>query len=326
MAIDVFRLVPLVAGACTLALGGVLLALGRRRGLDYAFGLLLGARGLTLLLPQLSTEPGWIRFVLTAQPAFALLVAVLAAYLLATIGRAQPPRHAAAYAAAASVAILGLYLAFPSLFVGLAPGPASSGAMYAAAGWHYTSFGPLSFLAACAWPLLAILALRLAVLYRAQARSGQGRVLLLLSGGLLVGALFDGANRASALSSLVDQGSAYDWMPWGWATFVLPTLALVPALLAAAVIAANRGIDPRPDHALEGGLLGLGAFALATGFLRLALPADSMVVSHPSMFVLLGAWRLVMPILVTWALVVAARAPHAAVADAPAAVSGGTPP
>ncbi len=122
-----------------------------------------------------------------------------------------------------------------------------------------------------------------------------------------MGGLFDGTTRLAVLADLVDGPAGYPWLPWGWAVVTLPVLALVPAALGVAVLAANRSIDPRPLHALEGNLLVLATFAFLSCVVRLLLPADSDIGGHPTMLVLMGVWRLTMPVLVAWALVVDAR-------------------
>lgn len=303
MAVDSYRLVPLVAGAATLVIAAAILAAGPRRGLNRALAVVLAARGMTLGLPQVSTDPSWGRFALTLQPAFALILVPAVAYcILALGGDAAKARARGWLAVAAGVLLVGLYVAHPPLMHTLEEGPASMGALNAGAGLRYVDFGPLSALVGTAWVLIGILALRAAVAYRAKAREPAARPLLVLTGGLLVGVLFDGASRAATLADLLDAPGGFPWLPWGWGLMVLPIFGLVPGALAAGVLAANRSLDPRPLHSLEGILLGISAFAVLTGFVRLALPPSSDIGSHPLMIVFLGAWRLAMPVLLAFAL------------------------
>lgn len=326
MAFEAQRLVLLAGGVAMLALAAVVLLSAGRRRPHGLLGALLAARGMTVLLPQLASGARWREAALHLQPYFALALVPLAAVCLIASLQGQPRRHGLGWAALAAIALLDLaYLLDHGLVHDIEPGAADVGALVAGTGLRYTGFGPLFALVAATPFLLALLGLRYAVWYRHVAREPDARTWLLLSAGLLAGGLFDGTSRLAALADLIDRPGSFPWAPWGWAVVGLPVLALLPAALGVAVLAANRSIDPRPQHALEGNLLVLAAFACLTGLVRLMLPATSDVGGHPLMLVLLGAWRLAMPLLVAWALVSDARArqPVAQSAADPATVVGG---
>lgn len=325
MAFEPQRLVLLAAGASMLALGLMVLTMGARRSPHRFLGALVAARGMTVLLPQLGSDARWREAALNLQPYFGLALMPLAAICLATSLRGTPRRHGLGWWAAGAIAALDLlYLLDHGLVHTLEPGVADVGALQAATGLRYTGFGPLFAVIAAGPLLLALLGLRYAVWYRQVAREPDARTWLLLSAGLLVGGLYDGTTRLAAFADLVDDPGSFPWLPWGWAVVGLPVLALVPAALGVAILAANRSIDPRPQHALEGNLLVLAAFACLTGLLRLLLPPSSDVAGHPLTLVLLGVWRLAMPVLVAWALVADARlrTPAPDARDAPAAAGG----
>lgn len=308
MAIDPQRLVLLASGLGMLALAAMILALRGRSGWHRALGALIGVRGVTVLLPQLATDARWTEAAVHLQPYFSLAVVPLAAWCLLVTATAPQRRRAVGWAAVGAIAALDLAYWFDhGLFHEVAAGTSAIGAMRAAQGLVYTAFGPLFAVATLAPLLLALLGLRYAVWYRQAAREPQARTWLLLSAGLLVGALFDGTTRLAVLADLLDDPAGFLWAPWGWAVVGLPVLALIPAALGTAVLAANRSIDPRPHHALEGNLLVLASFACLSGLLRLLLPADSDIGAHPLMLVLMGVWRLAMPVLVACALVLDAR-------------------
>lgn len=294
-----------------LALSATILAASPRRGLHRALGALIGARGAAILLPQLGSDPRWTEAALNLQPYFALAVVPLAVWCLAMPPHGRPRHRWGGLAAAGAILALDLaYWADHALAFTLAAGTSEVGAMRAGAGFVYASFGPLFAVTAAGPVLLAVLGLRYAVVYRQQAREPGARTWLLLAAGLLAGGLFDGTSRLAAFADLLDAPAGFPWAPWGWAVVGLPLLALVPAALGTAVLAANRSIDPRPQHALEGRLLVLATFACLTGLLRLMLPADSDIAGHPLVLALLGVWRLAMPLLVAWALILDARVPH----------------
>jgi hypothetical protein len=311
MAIHLDRSILLLAGAAMLALAALILLLRPGRGINRALAALVAARGASLLLPQVSSDPAWSWTALEVQPYFALAVVPLALYCMHVLARTPGPgaRRGAGWIALAAVLVLDLaYFVDHALVQTLAAGTAEVGAMQAAAGIQYTAFGPLWLLAGAAVPALAYLGLRLAVQYRHLARTRpddlqgrQARLLLFLSSGLMLGALFDGASRLSALVSLLDAPGPFPWLPWGWAVMALPVLALVPAALTVAVLVGGRA--PRtPLWRTERFMVGLAGFAFFSGFLRLLFPSDSDVAGSPLVLLLLGAWRLAMPALVAYAL------------------------
>lgn len=326
MALEPQRLVLLAAGVAMLALATVILATGARRTPHRFLGALLAARGMTVLLPQLGSDPRWRETALNLQPYFGLALIPLAAVCLTASLQGTPRRPGLGWWAAGAIAALDLlYLLDHGLVHTLQPGAAEVGALQAATGLRYTAFGPLWAVVAAGPFLLALLGLRYAVWYRQVAREPDARTWLLLSAGLLVGGLYDGTSRLAAFADLVDHPGSFPWLPWGWAVVGLPVLALLPSALGVAILAANRSIDPRPQHGLEGNLLVLSAFACLTGLLRLLLPPSSDVAGHPLTLVLLGAWRLAMPALLAWALVTDARlrAPAPNGTADPAATAGG---
>jgi hypothetical protein len=304
MAFEADRIILLVASAAMLLLAAVILAAGPARGINRAFAALVAVRGMATMLPQVSTDPTWLWAALEMQPYFVLAIVPLALYCLLAFGATPQRLRIAGWTTLAAILLLDVaYAVDHSLFHGLARGEAETGALRAAAGIQYTSAGPLAAIASASSLALALLGLRLALRYREEARGPQGTTLLLLASGLLLGSLFDGASRLAALTSLLDEGSPYPWFPWGWAVVLLPVTALVPAFLAAIVLAAGRNIDPRPQRVLEGRVLVLACFAFFSGFLRLVLPADSDPAGQALVLVLLGVWRLTMPVLVAYALV-----------------------
>lgn len=313
MAIEPQRIVLLASALGMLALAATILALRGSSGWHRALGALIGVRGVTILLPQLATDARWTEAAFHTQPYFLLALVPLAAWCLVVTATPHGRRRSLGWATVCAIAALDFaYWVDHDLFYSVVAGSSEIGALRAAPGLVYTGFGPLFALAALTPLLLGLLGLRYAVWYRQAANEPQARTWLLLSAGLLVGALFDGTTRLAALADLLDDPAGFLWVPWGWAVVGLPVLTLVPAALGTAVLAANRSIDPRPHHALEGNLLVLATFACLSGLVRLVLPADSDIGAHPAMLVLMGVWRLAMPVLVAWSLVLDARLRQAA--------------
>lgn len=308
MAVDLDRTLLLAAGAMMLVLAGAILAAAPGRALHRAFAALVALRGASTLMPQVSNDPAWVETALQVQPYFALALVPAALYAFAALRDpdARPPASRGWMALAAIAALDGLYALRHDLFQTLSTGPPANPALRAAAGLSYAGFGPLAAVASLVQVLLALLGLRLALAYRERARTAQGTTLLLLSAGFLLGALFDGTSRLAALAALLDASAGYPWLPWGWAVATLPVLALVPAVLTVIVLAAGRTVEPRPQRPLEGRILLLSAFAASSGFLRLAGGGTSDPAGQALVLVLLGLWRLAMPVLVTYALLLQA--------------------
>jgi hypothetical protein len=308
MAIELDRTLLLVAGAAMLLLAGAILASAPGRALHRAFAALVAIRGASTLLPQVSSDPAWVETALQVQPYFALALVPVALYAFASLRHLDgPPPARLGWAALAAIAALdGAYALRHGLFQTLSAAPPANPALRAADGVSYAGFGPLAAVASLAALALSLVGLRLALAYRERARTPQGTTLLLLAAGFLLGALFDGTSRLAALAALMDAPAGYPWLPWAWSVAVLPVLALVPAVLTVIVLAAGRTVEPRPQRPLEGRVLLLSAFAASSGFLRLAGGADADPAGQALVLVLLGLWRLAMPVLVTYALLLQA--------------------
>jgi hypothetical protein len=303
---DLDRSVLYIAGAAMLAVAAVVLAARPGRGVNRALAALITARGASILLPQVSDDPAWTLAALNVQPYFTFAIIPMALYCLHAFLRSGgvPVRRGSGWIALAAVAVLDLaYFLDHSLLHSLAPGEAAVGALRAGPGLQFTAFGPLAVVGSTIAPALGYVGLRLAMQYREHPTAPNARLLLLVASGLMLGALFDGASRLVALTSLLDQPGDYPWLPWGWSVAFLPVLALLPALLSVAVVASKGQAEPRPLRRTERLMTALAGFAFFSGFLRLVAPADSDVAGSGLVLVLLGAWRLVTPVLIGYALV-----------------------
>lgn len=301
MAFEPARAVLLLSGSGMLVLAFAVMAKAPGRSANRAFGALLAVRGAATLLPQLSSSAAFTIAVLQVQPFFALAVAPLALYCMASFPDSRPSRRATAWSLGVLVVAEAAYAVHHDWFQTLEAGAVTTGALQAAEGVRYGAFGPLTILAGLSPLVLAFVALRLALLYRRDPAGPAAKPMLLVCAGFLLGALFDGASRLVALMDLLDQGQTYPWMPFGWAVMVLPAAALAPGLMTVAVLATERRFDPRPLHGIEGAVLLLAGIVVASGFARLAAAPSSDPAGHPAVLVLLGLSRLMMPVFVAWA-------------------------
>lgn len=302
---DLDRSILLAAGAAMLALSVVILSVGPGRGINRALAALVAARGAATLVPQVSNEPSWTWAAISVQPYFGLAVAPLAVYCAWQFTDPDGARRAkAGWWTLGAIALLDLaYLADHALVQTLAAGDATVGALRAADGISYSAFGPLWLVVGAAAPALAYLGLRLAVQYRQDPAGPLGPFRLLVSGGLVVGSLFEGTSRLAAITALLDGSGGFPWLPWGWAVIALPILALGPACLAAVVLSSGRLSAEGAQRGLERTVVLLAGFAFFSGFLRLMGPTDSDVAGSSLVLLLLGLWRLAMPAFLAYALV-----------------------
>src|SRR5688572_3568959 len=122
--IDPDRLVLLASALATYLLAGLVLAKGPGHGLHRAFAALLAARGTTLLLPQLSTDPEWLLAALRTQPYFVLAMVPIGLYCLLSMDVAPgPARRRLGWGALAAVLVLdGAYALDHALFQTVAAG------------------------------------------------------------------------------------------------------------------------------------------------------------------------------------------------------------
>lgn len=305
MPIDLERSILFAAAAAMLAIAVIILSVGPGRRINRALAALIAARGFTTLLPQVSNSPNWTLTALNVQPYFVLAIVPLAVYCMHAFAQAGQPevRRWAGWLTVAAVAALDIaYFVNHRLFHTLSPGEPSVGMLRAADGIQYVGFGPLILFASAAIPVLAYLGLRLAVQYRVDPRESAAPLFLLVSAGLVLGALFDGASRLAALSALLDDHGSFPWLPWGWAVAVLPIVGLAPAILALAVLAANGHAQRRPLYRIERAVVALAGFAFFSGFLRLLASADSNPAGNALVLLLLGVWRLATPVLIAYAI------------------------
>jgi hypothetical protein len=326
MTIHLDRSTLLVAGIAMLAIAAVIFAVRPGRGINRALAALIGARGAATLLPQVSTDPAWALTALNVQPYFGLAVVPLALYCLHSFAQAGRPagRLPAGWIALGAIACLDLaYFLDHGLFHSVVAGTTETGALRAASGFVYTAFGPLWIVANAAGLVLAWLGLRLALQARAEGDAPHGPLVLLVACGLTLGALFEGASRLAALTALLDAPGSFPWLPWGWASAVLPVFALVPAGLAVAVLAAGAASLRRELRPVVRAVVALSGFAFFSGFLRLLAPADSDIGSTGLVPILMGLWRLAMPVLVAYAIL---RYPAGVPAPAPVGPTDGKRP
>ncbi len=170
----------------------------------------------------------------------------------------------------------------------------------AAGGLAYTAYGPLQLAAAALFPSFAAVALVLALEYRAEERPT--RSLFLIMAAFLLNSLFDGTLRLLELAELVNSGQAFPWWPWGWARALLPALTLPIALAALWVLAGVRHPGPKTRLPPERVLLLWACLPVASAFLVGGADVAEAGWARDGQSLVRGAWRFVLPLVVTFAL------------------------
>lgn len=259
------------------------------------FALLLALRGLTFFLgPLRSTASTASESVLWANlaPYTIIPLVPLVAYFLFLYPR---PRGLARWPGGGIAVLAGT--------IGLLAWYAANHASYAAVTFSipagYSSYGPLFVLQGLRLPAFALAGLLLANSYRKQPTGSAGFSQFLMVAGFTLNALFDGTlaaiDIANALRNNLDIG-----FPWNWARWWLPVLALPLGLATGALLLpVVRRARREPELQEVRRFVFFGApLALASPFVSLLPYAQSA--EHATF--LMGVWRLLVPLLLTYAL------------------------
>lgn len=200
----------------------------------------------------------------------------------------------------AAVLLDGAYLVAHDALWTYATAIPGAGLAAAGSGLAFTSFGPLALVIGLQHVAFGVVGLVFA--HDALGERGSRRFsAVLLAAGFTLNALFDGTLQAVSLAGALQGGETYPWAPWGWALVVLPPLALVPAIVTVALFAgALRSPGTRPAAVR---VLAVAPFPVATAIALATVVPGSDDLGLPVSGLLIGLWRLALPLLVTYALV-----------------------
>lgn len=303
--IDPQRLPLFVAAVATLLLAVTLAAIDFEKRVNRAFALFLALRAVPLGLLQLDLGTSGNLAITAFTPYLTLGLVPAALYFASLYPRRRGPLAGrfGGWITLGIVLVLDLlYFLRHDLYYTVEPGFAANPALIARQGLQYTAFGPLNVVAVSAFPVLASLSLLFVRDYVRSPPGAQRTSYFLVAAGFLVNGLFDGSSRAVSLFNLLRSGAEYPWAPWGWAVAGLPALALFPAAAALVLVARHHFSDRDDEHRRENLLYALSALAILTGLSPFLLPASSGFFEHPATIILLGLWRLTLPLFVSYAL------------------------
>jgi hypothetical protein len=305
MAVLELAALPIVgSGVAMLLLAAVLLAMDFRKRVNRAFAALLVLRGVSLILSPLDLGARGSLAIQGLIPYIVLPLAPLTVYFASIYPRRRGwlgRPGGGWWTLALAVALDALYMVWHDGYWTLAPAESMVPLLRADEGVQFVGFGPLALVGMASFPLLSGLAFLFALDYT---RSPPGTIRashFLVAAGFLVNGLFDGTTRLLSLARLdAASAAAYPWWPWGWAIPILPALAIIPALAALALIVRHQFRRGKgQERAMEVRLYVFAALALASALLP--RPASGDFFSAPSQ-VILGLWRLALPVVVTYAL------------------------
>lgn len=295
----------LVAGALTLVLAVVLLALDARDRVNRVFAAFLFFRGVGMLVgPWRTSGVENASLVLRFIPYVLLPVVPLLAYFALVYPRVRGParwRGSGAAIVGVIVALEAWYFLDHSSVWTFAVSDAPPTYVTAAPGIDYTAFGPLVLLVSLVPLTNALIGLAFARNVDADVTASRRYSAMLVSAGFTLNALFDATNLLMALPALVTGGEPFPWAPWGWASVVFPTLAIVPAIASVVLIARHGGRSP-VDRGWAIRYIVAAALAVGSALGIAALGSAAVYRSLPLAGFAIGAWRLVLPALVTYAL------------------------
>lgn len=303
-----WQYVPILAAAAAmLALAGWLLWLDFGRTANRVFAALLALRAGTFILGAWRgvagpDAQGW----LTAfAPTFIIPLLPLTLYLVSVHPRRRGPlaRRGGAWllAAGTAAAIVWAWLD-PAAYAVTAPDSGGVYALGAGPDRAYTAFGPLILFTALRLPVFAFAAVVFARDYVGASEPTRRHSALLLYAGFGLNAYFDGANALASLPVTLQDPGMLPWTPWGWAYVLLPTASLLLALASTAVLIRGQ-LAPRQGarRGVRGALIASGV-AFASGIAVAQGAASTLPGGEKILVLVLGLWRLALPLLVTYAL------------------------
>jgi hypothetical protein len=300
MWIDPGRIPLLASAVAMLLLAVVLIAMDFQKQVNRAFAAILTLRALAISASTLNVPAQASMAIAHFLPYLVLPIAPLALYFASVYPRRRGPlgRPGGGWITLAVIlALEATYFVWHDGYHALAFGEAATGLQQIRGDVQATSFGPLAAIGMLYSPLLSALALVFARDYTRSEPGPQRTSYLLVAAGFLLNGLFDGTRQAMSLA--MDPGLEA-WWPWGWSVALLPSLSLVPAAAALAVVARHTFRERGEERRMEFRLFVAAAVAVASGLATLGsggfLPRDS------PLLVALGLWRLGLPLLVTFAL------------------------
>lgn len=299
------RLPLLASGVAMMLLAAALVAIDFSKRANRAFAAFLALRGMTISLYSLNLGLAGERAIVSFVPFLSLSLVPLTLYFASIYPRPRGPlsKPGMGWLVVGIIAVLDLvYLVSHGSYQQLSTEPAATAMQVASRNYSYVDFGPLAVIGFALSPLMALTSL-LFVRDYVQSQPGTQRTsYFLVAAGFLVNAAFDGTRQSVGLVRLIQDGGDFPWLPWGWAFAVLPALSLLPALAGFALIGKHRFAQRGDEQRREGLLFALALLAILTGLSPLLLPSGSEFFRHPSTLVLLGLWRLTLPIFVSYAL------------------------
>jgi hypothetical protein len=307
--IDPQRIPLLVSGIAMLLLAVLLATIDFSKRVNRAFATVMALRGLTVGLSAVNAPAAGHAAIQGFLPYLNLAAFPLLLLFASHFPRRRGPlgRPGAGWLAVAAIAVLWLaYFLWHDGYYVLRRGTTDLPILDAGGGLAYEGFGPLALLGYGIFPLMAGLGLLFAFDYTRSGPGTQRTSYFLVACGFLVNGMFDGARQSVGLVRLLADDAGFPWWPWGWTIAALPAISLLLALAGLVFVALHRfrgrDVDAREESRRETLLFVLAGLAALTGAAPLVLPAGSEFFASPPMLVVLGLWRLSLPLFVTYAL------------------------
>jgi hypothetical protein len=304
------KFVPLLASGIAMLLLAVLLAaIDFRKRVNRAFATVMALRGLTLLLSAMALPASVHLAMQRFLPYLSLAIFPLLLLFASHFPRRRGPlgRKGAGWFAIGAIAVLwAVYFVWHEGYYTIRPGTTDVPILDAGKGLVYEGFGPLAVLGYGIFPVMAALGWLFARDYTRSEPGTQRTSYFLVACGFLVNGVFDGTRQTVGLVRLMMDSEGFAWAPWGWTIAVLPALSLLLALAGLVNVGLHsfrgRAADQRQERRRESLLFALAGLAALTGAAPTMLPAGSEFFVSPPMLIVLGLWRLTLPLFVTYAL------------------------
>lgn len=295
-----------LAAAAMLGLAAWLLALDAGRTANRVFAAVLILRAATFILgPARALSHGETAARLTALAPYLIIpLAPLILYLVSIHPRRRGPLAGRAgqwSLVAITVGALAWYTLDPGAHATIVIDDGTH-ALRAGHGHAYGGFGPLILFTALRLPVMAVAGLVFAMDYVRTPPGSPRHSAFLLQTGFTLNAFFDGSRAIPTMISQINAEGSVHWFPFGWAFVLLPVLTLGIAIAATAVLVHGQLRGPyKSHHGLRFFLYGV-ALTLLLGFGSSQARAVDLPGAATIVDVVLGLYRLLLPILVTYAL------------------------
>ncbi len=297
----------LLTGVFLLGLAVAVWAMDLRNVRHRVFALFLLVSAGTSLIPvfRFAADPADQLYFTGLNPYFFLASFPLALLFVSYYPHARGIgrwRHAPLAVGLLTFSLFLWYLLDHSAYGVVGPVP-EGGVQNAGPGRAFVEYGPLFLIAGLRFIVGGLIGLIVARDYARAPAGSAGFSRFLVCAGFTLNGMFVGMNGLTDIINAVIQQPAFPWLPYGWVQYVMPTLN-IPLAIGAMVYIHKASKHEANESTLQEPrrfLLYVMPVAIVSGLL-LSYDPFIEVIGHEALIWAFGLWKLVIPILITYAL------------------------